>query len=287
MRTHEMEQGSTVARKGPVHLDESLDSIICGDSPCQRPCAADVYTLPDSNVSLQTLPIVSLRKDCRIQHRMSCHAHVVEQYTALMLDGVEFPPVRLWYDAKHYWLTDGYQRVAAAERAGFSTIAAEVHYGSFRDAQWDSYSVNATHGLRRTTTEMRRIVEQALRHPAAARLSNVQIGKHIGMPEATVRRWRKRLSSQSDEDGVRLATRGTRTYPIDTRRIGKRATRPRAKSLTDLRMGLDEMRSLASPDARRILNVFGHWAFGQGTTSDCLEALEKIVQGRSEACGAG
>jgi len=198
-------------------------------------------------------------------------------YAALMAEGVQFPPIKIWYDSTSYWLSDGFHRLAAARRQGSRTISAIIQQGSLIDARWDSYRANSEHGLRRTKRDLETVVARALKHPNAAKLSNVEIAKHLNMAEATLRRWRKRLSSSSDEDATRLVTRGERTYVLDTARIGKaRPPHPR-KSLKTLGLELAEMKQRGSPDACRLLSVVTKWASGGANAEHCLRAIEQIV----------
>jgi len=50
----------------------------------------------------------------------------------------------------------------------------------------DSYAVNAQHGLRRSVADIEIVVQRALRHPRAGRLSNNQIARHLGHPRANI-----------------------------------------------------------------------------------------------------
>jgi hypothetical protein len=232
-----------------------------------------------ANPRVDLLEIANIRKDGGTQHRLAVDQGIVAEYASLMLEGVVFPPVRVWYDGTNYWLTDGFQRLAAAERDGRTCIDAEIWQGTHSEAQWDSYGANSCHGLRRTQAEIGNVIRSALQHPAAAFVSNVEIAKHLGVPEATLRRWRSRLSLPLDRDPVRIAKRKGREYAIRVGKIGKKRTgRAHAKSMTDLRAELEEMKPQASPNARRILNVFGNWAFGRATVSDCLEAIEIAIR---------
>jgi hypothetical protein len=234
---------------------------------------------------VESLAISEIRKDGDTQHRTAIDPRIVEEYAALMLDGVVFPPVTVWYDGTNYWLTDGFQRVAAAERSGLANIKAEIRQGTLQDAQWDSYRANATHGLRRTMLETQNVIQRALQHPNSDQLSNVQLAKHLNLPEATLRRYRGKLSSSSDEDAVRVVTRGHRTYVIKTRRIGKKHKKPvPEKSLRSLRQDLGEMRVKGSPNAQRLLNIFGNWAFGRANSSACLDAIEIAIREWTHRC---
>lgn len=225
---------------------------------------------------------LSLTQICRergTQGRAAISPTVVDQYVALMRAGVEFPPVTVWTDGFENWLTDGFHRVIAAERLGWTEITAEVRPGSLEEARWDSFSANTTHGLPRSRADIKHLVSSALRHPKATPLSTNQIAKHLGLPEATVRRWRNRLLSEKADGHRRSALRGGKAYEISISQIGKSSAPQRQiKKRIDLQNGLGNMKSLASSDLRRVLNVLGNWLFGTTTTADCADAMEKIIE---------
>jgi hypothetical protein len=85
-----------------------------------------------------------------LQGRAGSNGSIIAEYAKLMRMGVVFPPVRTWFDGDSYWLSDGFQRIAATELVGFREVAAEVFLGTVEDARWDSYAANSVHGLRRT-----------------------------------------------------------------------------------------------------------------------------------------
>lgn len=224
------------------------------------------------------LQIDRIRRDGRTQSRLKLDQNIIRDYAELMRIGARFPPINVWFDGASYWVSDGFHRIAAAEECRRRTISAKVFRGDLSDAQWSSYASNAAHGLRRTKADIEAIIANALDHPSARRLSTNQIAKHIGVPEATLRRWRKRLSSSGDED-CRVAVRGLNAYTIHVERIGKTTpvTRRCSKSKNALKENLNEMRASASPNARRVLNIIGNWIFCGTTASDCLSALESIL----------
>jgi adenylylsulfate kinase len=239
---------------------------------------------------LQTLDVAKIRTDGGTQARANIDRAVVQEYGELMEGGVEFPPVRTWFDGNDYWLVDGFHRVAATKRIGARTIAAQVLHGSLEDARWDSYRANSTHGLRRTVADLETVITRVLKHPKSQHLSNNQIAKHLDLPEATFRRWRKRLSSSSDEDATRVAVRGGASYPIKIAQIGRRqpehpANRPSNKRL---QQELGGLAAGASPSARRILNVIEKWIHGSSDASTALSALEGVIAslGRSRPATA-
>lgn len=206
-----------------------------------------------------------------------------------MEGGIRFPPVTVWYDGTSFWLSDGFHRLAAARLLTWSTISAAIHNGSMDDARWDSYQANSDHGLRRTKRDVETVVKRAINHPRAAQMSNVEIAKHLNMPEATLRRWRKRLSSSCDEDSIKVVTRGASTYAVDTIRIGNTRPPRRAKSLKALGSELSEMQDRSSPEIRRFLTVLTKWMHGSASADHCLRAIEQIVadlKGKSSHGGA-
>ena len=171
-------------------------------------------------VNRVTVDISAIRGDGGTQGRVVVNPRIIKEYAELMRSGVEFPPVRIWFDGVNYWLSDGFQRLAAAEAIGWTRIEAVVFSGSVDDARWDSYAANSAHGFRRTKRDIDRILGCAFAHPKAALMSNREIARHIGVGEPTVRRWRRGLSASNDADGARVVMRGGTRYTLRTRNIG-------------------------------------------------------------------
>ena len=213
-----------------------------------------------------------------MQHRIAPDPQLIEEYAELMADGAQFPEVRVWWDGERYWLSDGFGRVGAAELAEIPAIRAEIRLGAREDALWDSYAANSTHGERRKAAERERVIRLALLHPNSARLSNVEIAKHLHVTEITVRRWRKRLSSSRVEDSVRLVTRKGTTYTLPTGNIGRNRSKRLAKAHRNLPAEVAAMRAEVSEETRRLLNIVDYWARGQLTPHDCAQKLDQSVR---------
>ena len=162
------------------------------------------------------LEISTIRRDGATQHRRSLDEQLVALYVERMSEGSDFPPITVWREVSSYWLSDGFHRLAAAERVGLTHFRAEIRNGTLADAQWHSYGANSANGRPRSCEELQTVILCALEHPRAAALSNVEMARHLNIPEATLRRWRKRLSSPRGEDGVRTVRRGAQTYSINT-----------------------------------------------------------------------
>jgi hypothetical protein len=235
------------------------------------------------NVSLLLLEINRIRRDGGTQSRHVPNELIITEYCELMQAGVQFPPVRTWFDGSAYWLSDGFQRCAAAEQAGLDRIRTEVHMGSLEDARWDSFAANSSHGLRRSQRDVETAIKNALSHPKSLQLSNSQIAKHLNVPEPTIRRWRNYLSSPSEEDHVRIAVRNGKQYEINTANIGKvhRAQIQSEMLRKDLREQMAEMKRLGSPDVHRLLNIISNWLYSGASARDCVEAFENVIRGCS------
>jgi hypothetical protein len=248
---------------------------------CGRPEGRHVKTadsVPAAQSGVQMLLISVIRRDGHTQHRVAVDPSIIAEYASLMREGVAFPPVRVWWDGSDYWLSDGFQRVSAAESAGLTQIAAEILHGTLSDAQWDSYAANAAHGSRHSWAETQIVIGLALEHSNSATMSNVLIAKHLHLSEATVRRGRQKLSSSHDEDSERIVTRGKTTYLLTTTNIGKTSGERRATPRRDFRAELAEMKEKGSPTTCRLLNIIGHWALGEVTPARCIEAIEGFIR---------
>ncbi len=166
------------------------------------------------------LKIDAIRTDGGTQPRALIDFGAVSDYMDAMADGVEFPPVVVFYDGKEYWLADGFHRVKATYGAELDEIACIVHQGTREDAQWYSFSANKANGLRRTNEDIKRAVESALRHPKAARLSDTKISQHVGCGHSWVSEIRNRIFPER-KDKRRTVTRNGKTYELDTTKIGQ------------------------------------------------------------------
>jgi hypothetical protein len=84
-----------------------------------------------------------------------------------MRAGASVPPLDVVCDrqAGQYWAWDGFHRVMAARRIGGEWLMANVVPGTRGDARWRALAANATHGLRRTNADKRRVLVLALEHP--------------------------------------------------------------------------------------------------------------------------
>src|SRR5579863_6598757 len=95
------------------------------------------------------------------------------------------------------------------------------------------------------------------RKPKGSQLSGREIARHLNVPETTLRRWQKSRSAPSGADTSRIAVRGGKTYSIETANIKKAAEKRRkhSRSPEDLRGEFNQLREMASPEARLLLMI--------------------------------
>lgn len=138
------------------------------------------------------LPVANLHCEPSTQARTAIDPEVVQTYSELMAEGVEFPAVSGYHDGAEVWIYDGHHRIAAAKAAGFSDILVAVKKGTRQDAEWEASRANSTNGLHRKRADIHRAIDLALKHPRSAGMSDAAIAKHIGTTDKTVAAARKR-----------------------------------------------------------------------------------------------
>lgn len=182
------------------------------------------------------IEIELIRRDGGTQPRDGIsQLHVADMRIALQ-HSKPLPPVEVIYDGESYWLWDGFHRIEAHIAEERTTIAANVRQGTLQDAQWESYSVNAGHGLKRSNADKERQVRNALRHPKAQGMSNAQVAKHVGVDDKTVARYRFEMQAASEIPSLtsRQGADG-KNYPALAPRLSKPAPppEPTTRPLTD------------------------------------------------------
>jgi len=143
----------------------------------------------------------------------------VEHIKALMRDGTEFPPVDVIFDGKYHWLWDGFHRVKAFQELGVTKIKANIQEGSKKDAQWMSFSANATHGLPRPYRLISQILETILNDPKWSKKTNAQIASHVKCSERQVSRIRnKGKEPEAAQTGLTMSTPESADYEPKTQK---------------------------------------------------------------------
>jgi hypothetical protein len=168
------------------------------------------------------MPISQIKIDSQIQSRENINQETVAEYAQQLKEGIDFPPVTVFFDGEIYWLADGFHRIAAAILADLQEFPAEIKHGSKRDAILFSVGSNASHGLRRTNADKRKAVLKLLMDEEWGKWSNREIARQCGVSLDLVNRLRDELSERIGQiDGQRKVQRNGKTYTINTGNIGK------------------------------------------------------------------
>lgn len=129
----------------------------------------------------KVLNIGALVLDQKLQSRTEINEQTIEDYADAIKLGDEFPPVLVYFDGVHYYLTDGYHRYHAHKKAEKVSILCSVVNGTFRDAVLHATSVNAKHGMRRTHADKRKAVMTLLDDFEWSDWSNAEIARQCGV----------------------------------------------------------------------------------------------------------
>lgn len=146
------------------------------------------------------LNIGAIVLDERLQSRAEIDEEAVSEYADNIEAGDEFPPVLVFFDGVHYYLTDGYHRYHAHKRAGRASISCEVVNGTLRDAIFHSTSVNSKHGMRRTNADKRKAVATLLDDFEWCNgMSDAQIAEHCSVSTPFVANIRAAMGKSNKE----------------------------------------------------------------------------------------
>jgi hypothetical protein len=166
----------------------------------------------------EKISLEKIRLDGGTQPRKELDDSLVQHYKEQLLEGAVFPPVDLYFDGKHYWLSDGFHRVHAHTQAGCKEILGNVIQGTKRDAFIASLKANSKHGKPRSAEERRYVVQLALEDIELGEFSDYQIAVACDVSKMTVGRIRKVLglekSSSIGKDGKRRDTTSIGRKPV-------------------------------------------------------------------------
>ncbi len=180
-------------------------------------------------MNTQTLKLTQIRIDGGTQPRVEIDQEVVADYAEQIRDGVDFPPVTVFFDGAAYWLADGFHRYHAHRQAARDAIIADIHDGGLREAILYSVSANHEHGLRRTNEDKRKAVETMLTNDIVSKdekgnpWGDREIARQCHVHHTTIGRIRKELSGalHQIDSSKRTVNRGNSTYTQDTANISK------------------------------------------------------------------
>lgn len=144
--------------------------------------------------------------DARLQSRVEINEETVDDYSHVVTDGGEFPPIEITFDGINYYLTDGFHRYHAHKRAGRASIHCVITSGTFRDAQLRSTAVNSKHGMRRTYADKRKAVMVLLDDFEWSQWSNSEIAKQCGVSHTFVKNLRDSGSAKPETVKYKTST---------------------------------------------------------------------------------
>jgi hypothetical protein len=148
------------------------------------------------NPPLQEVLTEKIRTDGGTQPRAGLDQDTVNAYYQAMENGDTFPPMTIFYDGEHYWLADGFHRLAAMKRShplGIYTRA-DIRQGTQRDAILYSVGANANHGLPRSNEDKRRAILRLLDDSEWSQWSDREIARHCKVSAPTVAKYRNDLT---------------------------------------------------------------------------------------------
>jgi hypothetical protein len=163
------------------------------------------------------IELSKIRIDGGTQSRVKLNDEWVQELTEKLLEGkVQLPPLKAFFDGKHYWLGDGFHRYHANKKAGIKQVECDSTNGTKRDAKIYSWKANHDHGLPRTNEDRRAIVMEALQDIEYCDKSDREIAEACEVSPMTVGRVRK---SMDLEKATKRVTKSGRV--IDTTKIGR------------------------------------------------------------------
>lgn len=243
--------------------------------------AARAQGAPHSGDSrVRQLSLKDLRQDGGTQPRVELDRVVIHEYARRMKEGDVFPPVIAFFDGEHYWLADGFHRVAGANELGEDTISAEIRDGTQRDALLYAVGANATHGLPRSNADKRRAVALVLADKEGRRWSDRRVAKQCAVSPPLVASVREELTangcqSADEEDAGRrqYVTRHGTVAVMNTSAINVSRSGPAVplQGLTQTDLDALEGTTLLDPCRRQELAQLE--ALDDGTRGQVLGAL--------------
>jgi ParB-like chromosome segregation protein Spo0J len=141
------------------------------------------------------------------QSRVKIIQEAVDDYAESMKNGARFPPVLVYYDGIKYYLTDGFHRYFAHQKAGIRDIEVQIVNGTLRDAILRSFSVNAENGRHRTNEDKRNAVQAMLDDFEWQFWNNAEIAKACRVSVTLVEKVRG-----GDKPDVVKVTRNGKTF---------------------------------------------------------------------------
>lgn len=136
----------------------------------------------------QSLSIDLLRLDGDTQSRTAVHEDTVAEYAEIIAaSGSQWPfgPVEVFHDGSSYFVSDGFHRTLAANKAGRASVPCVVKKGTAREARISGMLANDQHGLRPSAADRRFNVNWLL--DTFKTMTQAEIAKNTGASLRTVK----------------------------------------------------------------------------------------------------
>ena len=174
------------------------------------------------NARLERIAIERLTFDESTQFRTDTKGIAIESYAEAIARGERLPPPLVCRIGERFIVVDGEQRVGAHRNNKSDTIECSVFEGDMDLAMAVALSVNATHGVQRSTCDKRNAVQHALRrYPGRSARFYADICKVSHEFVNNVRKAEPALSA-ADNTPKSILTKTGRHYPVSK-------TKPAAK----------------------------------------------------------
>jgi hypothetical protein len=148
---------------------------------------------------ITSILVKDIEVDASLQIRVRMNEPVLQEYAALMMEGISFPPVILFDDGSKKYLVDGFHRLYAAKRIGRDRIQAEIQSGSKHAGFLYSLRANATHGLQRSNEDKRHGVLKLLEDFEYSDKSDREIAELCAVSHTFVGKLRAGLKSSASK----------------------------------------------------------------------------------------
>jgi hypothetical protein len=186
-----------------------------------------------------TIPIDQISTE-GTQTRAALNDIVISEYAEAYEQGIELPPIDVYFDETVYWLADGFHRVKAAQKIGRDSLSANVHPGGQRDAIFHAVGANETHGLRRTTADRRNAVCILLQDPEWSQWSDRDLAERCMVSHTFVNRLRHEMNQAKGEpvkEEKRRYQRAGKTQTMRTENIGAGKRQPQVEPRQGIEAG--------------------------------------------------
>ena len=178
--------------------------------------------------TLKTVPIDAINITGGTQSRLSIKEDYVEEIFEKMKDGVEYEPVKVFFDGKEYWLGDGFHRYHATRKNGKASIKCYVTNGLLREAILYSKVANNLHGLQPTLQDKIHNAKEMIGDFEWGEWSNRELGRICDLSHVTIAKLRVGKVPEKvkfkDKDGE-VKTRVTKPEkPVKASKVATPAT---------------------------------------------------------------